>query len=134
MSANPAARVVWVVAVTLGLSLYACGRPSPYHSASATPPRALVVKPVIAQAVPASAAKASIASVAPDSESTQASPPPWLAELLNDPDPQVRLQALDAWKRHPGETLDAVTYALVDPDESVRDRAQELLEAAVGRR
>jgi hypothetical protein len=67
-------------------------------------------------------------------ESTEASVPPWLAELLKDPDPQVRLQGLDAWERHPGEALDAVTYALVDPDESVRDRAQPLFEEALVRR
>jgi hypothetical protein len=132
MSANAVSRIAWAVAVTLGLG--ACGRSSPDHLASATPPRAVAVKPAIAQPVPTSAAKASIASVTQDSESNRAAPPPWLAELLNNPDPQVRLQGLDAWKRHPGETLDVVTYALVDPDESVRDRAQELLEEALARR
>ena len=34
---------------------------------------------------------------------------------------------------HPGESLDPVTYALVDPDESVRARAQELLEQRLNR-
>src|SRR5213593_4020374 len=29
-------------------------------------------------------------------------PPPWLAELLHAPDPNVRIQALDAWARQPG--------------------------------
>jgi hypothetical protein len=132
MSANAASRIVWAVAVTLGLG--ACGRSAPDQAASATPARAVAVKPVIAQPVPTRAAKASIASVTQDSESTRAAPSPWLAELLNDPDPQVRLQGLDAWKRHPGETLDAVTYALVDPDESVRARAQELFERELARR
>jgi hypothetical protein len=75
-----------------------------------------------------------MAAVPQYSESTQAPQPPWLAELLNDPDPQVRLQGLEAWKRHPGETLDVVTYALVDPDESVRARAQELFEQELTRR
>ena len=60
--------------------------------------------------------------------------PPWLVELLRNPDPQVRLQGLDAWARQPAASLDAVTYALVDPDESVRTRAQELLEREMARR
>lgn len=61
-------------------------------------------------------------------------PPPWLAELLHAPDPNVRVQALDAWARQPGPSLNPVTYALVDPDESVRIRAQEVLEQELARR
>jgi hypothetical protein len=60
--------------------------------------------------------------------------PPWLAELLHAPDPNVRIQALDAWAREPTASLDPVTYALVDPDESVRMRAQEVFERALARR
>lgn len=52
---------------------------------------------------------------------------------LNDPDHRVRIQALETWEQHPGEDLDSVTYALVDPDESARARAPELLEAALAR-
>jgi hypothetical protein len=132
MNADVASRIACAIAVALNLS--ACGRPSPDQSASATPPRSVAVKPAIAQPVPTSAAKATIASVIQDSESTRASPPPWLAELLNNPDPQVRLEGLEAWAHHPEETLDAVTYALVDPDESVRARAQALFEEALARR
>lgn len=48
---------------------------------------------------------------------------------LADPDPQVRLGALEHWVRHhQGEAGDPLTYALVDPDERVRARAQELWE------
>lgn len=61
-------------------------------------------------------------------------PPPWLDELLHAPDPNVRLQALDIWARQAGASLDPVTYALVDPDESVRARAQELFERELARR
>jgi len=50
------------------------------------------------------------------------------------PDPAIRLYALEAWALHPGPTLDPVTYALVDPDESVRARAQELFEEMLSRR
>ena len=60
--------------------------------------------------------------------------PAWLAEALGDPDPHVRIQALETWARHPEETLDPLTYALVDSDETVRVRAQELLEEELARR
>lgn len=121
-------------AVAVALSLGACGQSSPEPSVGATPQSSTAARQVIAQHLPSSAPKASMASVTQSRESTQAPQPAWLAELLSDPDPQVRLQGLDAWKRHPGETLDAVTYALVDPDESVRDRAQSLFEEALARR
>jgi hypothetical protein len=61
-------------------------------------------------------------------------PPTWLAKALSDPNPRVRIRALETWAQRPGETLDPVTYALVDPDESVRARAQELLEETLARR
>lgn len=60
--------------------------------------------------------------------------PAWLAEALDDPDPHVRIQALETWAREPKEMLDPLTYALVDPDQSVRARAQELLEEEMVRR
>jgi hypothetical protein len=60
--------------------------------------------------------------------------PAWLDELLHSPDPNVRIQALDAWARQPTASLNPVTYALVDPDESVRARAQEVLEHELVRR
>ena len=60
--------------------------------------------------------------------------PAWLAEALDDPDPRMRIQALETLAQHPGETLDPLTYALVDTDESVRGRAQELLEEELTRR
>lgn len=60
--------------------------------------------------------------------------PAGLADALNSPDPRERIRALETWAQHPGDTLDPVTYALVDPDESVRARAQELLEAVLARR
>ena len=60
--------------------------------------------------------------------------PAWLTAALRDPDPRVRIQALETWAQHPADSLDPVTYALVDPDESVRARAQELFEEALARR
>src|SRR3982074_210302 len=101
MSASLISRIACAVAVAL--SLGACGRISPDQSVGATPSRAIAARQVIAQQPPTSAPKASMASVTQHSESTQAPHPSWLAELLNAPDPLVRLQGLDAWKRHPGE-------------------------------
>jgi hypothetical protein len=49
--------------------------------------------------------------------------------VLADPDPQVRIQALEAWvQQRQGDSVDTLTYALVDPEEQVRVRAQELWE------
>jgi hypothetical protein len=56
-----------------------------------------------------------------------------LAAALADPDPDVRIRALDRWAEQPGDTLDPVTHALVDPDESVRARAQALLDEVLAR-
>jgi hypothetical protein len=45
------------------------------------------------------------------------------------PGPQERIQALEQWvAARDGSDVDLLTHALVDPDEQVRVRAQELLE------
>lgn len=55
-------------------------------------------------------------------------PPEWTAALQH-PDKEVRRQALQQWAGQGAATpLDPLTHALVDPDESVRARAQELVE------
>lgn len=59
---------------------------------------------------------------------------PSSAGTLQQPDPQTRLAALEVWAAGPRESLDPVTYALVDADEWVRLRAQELLEQELARR
>jgi hypothetical protein len=50
----------------------------------------------------------------------------WLAELRESPDATVRLQALQHWAQQPGTGIDPLTFALVDEDEEVRTRAEEL--------
>jgi|CXWL01.1.fsa_nt_gi hypothetical protein len=50
----------------------------------------------------------------------------WYAEVRDHPDATVRLQGLEVWAQQPGDGLDSLTYALVDGDEQVRARAQEL--------
>ena len=52
----------------------------------------------------------------------------WFAEMRENPDVTVRLQALEVWAQQPGDTIDPLTYALVDEDEDVRARAEELWE------
>jgi hypothetical protein len=60
--------------------------------------------------------------------------PAWLIAALDDPEPSVRLRALETWAQHRGEKLGPITHALMDPDESVRARAQELFEEALSRK
>lgn len=60
--------------------------------------------------------------------------PAWLEAALSDPDPRVRLQAIEVWANNPGENINPFTYALVDPDEQIRARAQELFEEELARR
>ncbi len=52
----------------------------------------------------------------------------WYATARESPEVTVRLQALEQWAQQPNETLDPVTYALVDEDDTVRARAQTLYE------
>ena len=55
-------------------------------------------------------------------------PPEWTAALQH-PDKDVRREALQQWAGQGAATpLDPLTHALVDPDESVRAKAQELVE------
>lgn len=58
----------------------------------------------------------------------------WQEAVREDPDPRVRLHAIETWSQKPGNTLDPATHALVDPDETVRARAQQLFEDALARR
>ena len=52
----------------------------------------------------------------------------WFEEVRENPDVTVRLQALELWAEQPGDGIDPLTYALVDEDEQVRARAEELWE------
>lgn len=57
----------------------------------------------------------------------------WFAEQRESPDATVRLQALDHWAQQPGTGIDPLTHALVDEDEAVRARAEELYEQQLAR-
>ena len=128
-------------AMATALALQGCGKPSSANLDRSPHPaagRAMAADPTASRPEALRGSKTSErspAASAPPLERYQTEdPPPWLAELLRAPDPNVRVQALDAWAQHPGALLDPVTYALVDPDESVRARAQEMLEEELARR
>ena len=60
----------------------------------------------------------------------------WYAAMRDDPDPTMRLRVVDSWAQlhQPDDRLDLLSHALVDPDEVVRARAQELFEQELTRR
>src|SRR5690349_11945833 len=124
---------LWFTVLATAVAFEGCNKPSPAELDR-------LVQPAAAQAATTDQARSRPAEYserktverlsapsAPPLEAYKAEhPPPWLAELLHSPDPNLRIQALDAWARHPSMSLDPVTYALVDPDDSVRARAQAL--------
>ena len=108
-----------------------CGRATPEPSARA----ALLARPATAHAPERLAQTATVSAFRyGEGTQTKASDDAWLAAAREDPDANVRLHALNAWAQHPGESLDPATYALVDSDETVRARAQELVEEQLARR
>lgn len=121
MLADPTHRLLLVL--TLVLILAGCGRSFPEQSVAA----AARTTPAV-QCARVNVSQATTASAAQYNERPQIQEPAWLAAARDDPDPNVRLDALETWAQNPGESLDPVTNALVDPDESVRTRAQELVE------
>ena len=60
----------------------------------------------------------------------------WYAAARDDPNPKPRLQLIESWAQQAqrDSSLDLLTSALVDPDETVRARAQDLLEQELARR
>jgi len=120
-----------LLALAVVVSLPGCDRSSPERSGRATSPEIETVAP---RRAPPNTSTNLRRTVLNHSARHQTEEPAWLTAEFEDPDPSVRLQAIEAWAREPGETLDPLTYALVDPDESVRTRAQELLEEELARR
>ena len=122
--------------IALALILSGCGPPPPAVSERATSPRVALASPSVTAPAHRAAANGSAAhsSTSPYVNQADTAEASWLAASREDPNPSVRLHALEVWAQRPGESLDPVTYALVDPDESVRARAQELLEQELGRR
>jgi hypothetical protein len=122
-------RVALLLGTTLAATLSACGK-SPDKSAN----REQATSSITRDRLLFTNAKSNQSPKELPVAIPTAEEPAWLTEALKDPDPRVRLNAIEAWARNPGASLDPVTHALVDPDESVRTRAQELLEEALARR
>jgi hypothetical protein len=127
----PDARCRLLYVLALGVLAAGCDRATPEPAARVAP----LAWPAVAHA-PERLAHTTAAPTFRDGEraQTQTPDPAWLAAAREDPDPNVRMHALEAWAQHPGESLDPATYALVDPDETVRARAQELVEEQLARR
>jgi hypothetical protein len=122
-------RLLYVLA--LGVLAAGCDRATLEPSVRAAPLARLAVVHAPERSGPTAAAPAFRYGERAQAQTPDAA---WLAAAREDPDPNVRMHALEAWAQHPGESLDPATYALVDPDETVRARAQELVEEALARR
>ena len=86
----------------------------PHHPAAEAPALPVGTKETVPQA----------ASVNPELAS-------WLAAVNPDSDPLVRRHALEVWAWSPTHSLDLVGAAMVDPDDSIRERAQQLAEESL---
>jgi hypothetical protein len=111
-----------------GLIIY---DPAPSAASAATKPVVellLTRRPPPSTATRASDAPAIAINPAERQTGMLEAPPEWAA-VLQHPDPVVRIQALQRWAEQDTPTvLNPLTQALVDPDESVRTRAQALVE------
>jgi hypothetical protein len=152
-------RLAWLLGFVLLVGLSGCG-PAPSDHAPSLEPRASLggpsKSPPVSQHSPSThhdpftpAASPAHDARAQTAASPADTPPPdeqttaeraqrearqlWFAEVREHPDVTVRLQALEVWAQQPGDALDPVTYALVDGDEHVRARAQELWEQQLTR-
>lgn len=104
----------------------------------ATSPKLAPLSPDATRAPKATAHQAALATdrLVPDEQTnaTQAQRDAWTqwyATARESPEVTVRLQALEQWAQQPqgsSDSLDPVTYALVDEDDTVRARAQTLYE------
>lgn len=127
---------LWLVIIAIAAHLPGCGEsptvPSdraaslsiavaPSHATGPSPQLSLDVSTATAWGT------ASVAQATPTDDAS-------LTAARENPDPAVRLQALESWAQRPGASLDPMTYAMVDPDASVRIRAQELFEQNLARR
>jgi hypothetical protein len=124
-----------LLALVALVSFYGCGGPSSdisgEKSGQATTPKAEIAD---LRRAPENVTADASRSVLSRSEQPSTEEPALLTAGRDDPEPGTRLQSLETWEREPKKTLDPITYALVDPDEKVRARAQELLEEELARR
>ena len=115
--------LVTTAALAAAATLCACGRTEPTVSApeAAAPARASAIEPKRASLPAVEPSPASLVTVA------------WAPVEMHDSDPQMRRFALEQWAREPTESLDLVAAAMVDPEESIRERAGQIFEEALAR-
>src|SRR5262249_48929802 len=56
--------------------------------------------------------------------------PEWMQSALKDPDPEVRLKALEKWFEHNQSGVGPAMLVINDPDERVRAKAMLIIERA----
>ena len=129
---------LWLAIMAVAFSLLGCGPSVTAPSDRAASPPVVVAPSSAAASPPSPQASVSfstaIALTIPGADQANPTDDAWLTAARENPDPAVRLHALEIWAQRPGASLDPVTYALVDPDESVRARAQQLWELELARR
>lgn len=129
MSVRTSLAVVCVALPAMVAAILALENRQPAASMNATarsavarvvPPRTMEVQPPTAVVDP----------LQPDEAATTA-----YAAMRDNGNPRPRLQLIDAWAREapPAARLDLLSQAMVDPDESVRSRAQELFDRRIHR-
>ncbi len=114
-----------IVATLAAAALCGCGRADPNPQPK---PAAQRVEPTVV------AARAAVTAAADQPGQPAEAAAPWPPAAMQDPDPRMRRFALEQWAREPTESLDLVTAAMVDPDESIRERAEQVLEQVLAQR
>ena len=124
-----------VAATMMAAALAGCGDAAPDKPlASTTAAHSTAVASTAPRLVTESAKRAPAATPTRDDVPVSTAIGSSFEEVNQHPDAQMRMAALEVWAAGAKESLDPVTYALVDPDDAVRTRAQELLEQEIARR
>jgi hypothetical protein len=108
------------------VAMVGCGNPT-----QEIPRRAISTPTLVKEPVPVPASRTHItAATWYDQQAQTDLLLAWYATARDDPNPTPRLQIIESWAQHArrDSSLDPLTNALVDPDETVRARAQELME------
>jgi hypothetical protein len=130
--AMPKALTALAGLVIIAAAVAACGRitPSALQTPTTGAQQAGAVGPRTSAPVPRREALAPRPDVGERIEKRDEPSP---AEPMQDPDPRVRRFALEQRARNPTESLDLVTTAMVDAEDSIRERAEQLFEEALAR-
>jgi len=128
----PSCREAATLCIVLGVLTAPLGCGDPAATTRAPAPRA----PAVSRPLPGrqieSPSGASPNAWFPRDAAPPSEPIATLALIVDEPDSLTRRVALEALARDWG-ALDGIAAAMVDPDESIRERAQELFDAALER-